>query len=69
MFENADGTCSQAKLKTDATAISIFSIVQLKIDATATLSLIPSQYNFELLGSEQQVTMCLCAVRVSCLFS
>jgi len=40
MFENADGTCyqaklktdatcSQAKLKTDATAISIFSIVQL----------------------------------------
>jgi len=53
MFENADGTCSQAKLKTDATAISIFSIVQLKIDATATLSLIPSQYSFELLGSEQ----------------
>ena len=64
MFENADGTCSQAKLKTyatcsqaklktDSTAISIFSIVQLKIDATATLSLIPSQYSFELLGSEQ----------------
>ena len=49
MFENADGTCSQAKLKTDgtcsqlklktdATAISNFSIVQLKIEATATLS-------------------------------
>jgi len=44
MFENADGTCSQAKLKTDATcsqaklktdstAISIFSLLQLKIDA------------------------------------
>jgi hypothetical protein len=45
MFENADGTCSQAKLKKDATAISIFSIVQLKIDATATLPLIPSQYS------------------------
>jgi len=28
---------SQAKLKTDATAISIFFIVQLKIDAIATL--------------------------------
>jgi len=29
---NADATCSQAKLKTDAIPISIFSIVQLKID-------------------------------------
>ena len=63
---------SQATLKTDATAISIFSIVQLKIDATATLNFFGSlsQYIFELcIGSVEQVTMCLCAVRVSCLFS
>ena len=80
MFENADGTCSQAtlktdatrsqaKLKTDSTAISIFFFITIENRCYAALSLIPSQYSFELLGSEQQVTMCLCAVRVSCLFS
>jgi hypothetical protein len=35
---NAGATCSQAKLKTDAIPISIFSIVQLKRDDTATLN-------------------------------
>jgi len=79
--ENADGTCSQAKLKTDATysqaklktnstAISIFFFITIENRCYAALSLIPSQYSIELcIGSEQQVTMCLCAVRVSCLFS
>ena len=74
MFENADGTCSQAKLKTyatcsqaklktDSTAISIFFFITIENRCYAALSLIPSQYSIELcIGSEQQVTMCLCAV-------
>ena len=48
MFENADGTCSQAKLKTDATCsqaklktnvipISIFSIVQFSCQSGSVL--------------------------------
>ena len=68
--ENADGTCSQAKLKTDATysqaklktnstAISIFFFITIENRCYAALSLIPSQYSIELcIGSGYHVPLC-----------
>jgi hypothetical protein len=61
---NADATFCQAYAKTDVIPVSIFSRVQLKIDANSPLNL-----SYVERGSKEEVTMCLSAMRVSYLFS